>query len=139
MGKQPIVVRRANPGYVLNRIQAAVLRECLALVEEGVADAAAVDAAVADGLAPRWLAAGPLGTADAGGVNTFQAAARQLFPVLSTASEPHALLMRASREHGLYDWTDDERAALDDVRRAALAYGSEIADRRPRPQAASGA
>ena len=47
--------------------------------------------------------------------------------------------MRASREHGLYDWTDDERAALDDVRRAALAYGSEIADRRPRPQAASGA
>jgi 3-hydroxybutyryl-CoA dehydrogenase len=139
MGKQPIVVRRANAGYVLNRIQAAVLRECLALVEEGVADAAAVDAAVADGLAPRWLAAGPLGTADAGGVNTFQAAARQLFPVLSTASEPHQLLMRASREHGLYDWTDDERAALDDVRREALAYGSEIADRRPRPQAASGA
>lgn len=139
MGKQAIVLERANPGYVLNRIQAAVLRECLALVEEGVADAASVDAAVADGLAPRWLAAGPLGTADAGGVNTFQAAARQLFPVLSSASEPQQLLLRASREHGLYDWTDDERAALDAVRSAALAYGSEIADRRPRPRAANGA
>jgi len=44
MDKQPIVVRRANAGYVLNRLQAAMLRECLALVEEGVADAASVDA-----------------------------------------------------------------------------------------------
>jgi 3-hydroxybutyryl-CoA dehydrogenase len=137
MGKQPIVVRRATPGYVLNRIQAAVLRECLALVEEGVTDVASVDAAVADGLAPRWLAAGPLGTADAGGIRTFQAALRQLYPVLSSASEPHELLMRATPEQGLYDWTDEERAALDDVRREALAAGAEIAERRPRPQAGS--
>jgi 3-hydroxybutyryl-CoA dehydrogenase len=133
MGKQPIVVRRAVPGYVWNRIQMAVLRECLELVELGVADADSVDAAVADGLAPRWLAAGPLATADAGGIGTFQAVARQLFPVIATDSRPQELLLRATPEHGLYDWTDEERAALDAVRGSALEYGADIAARRPRP------
>jgi 3-hydroxybutyryl-CoA dehydrogenase len=137
MGKHPIVVRRATPGYVTNRIQMAVLRECLALVEEGVADADAVDAAVADGLAPRWLAAGPLGTADAGGIHTFQAVAKQLFPVLASNAEPPALLLQATREQGLYAWTDDERAALPEVRRAALERGAEIAAVRPRPRPGS--
>jgi 3-hydroxybutyryl-CoA dehydrogenase len=133
MGKQPIVVRRAVPGYVWNRIQMAVLRECLELVEQGVADAASVDAAVADGLAPRWLAAGPLATADAGGIATFQAVARQLYPVIARGSRPPDLLLQASPEHGLYEWTDDERAALDVVRGAALEHGADIAARRPRP------
>ena len=52
MGKQPIVVRRAVPESLANRIQMVVLRECLELVEQGVADAASVDAVVADGPRP---------------------------------------------------------------------------------------
>ena len=134
MGKQPIIVRRAVPGYVWNRIQMAVLRECLELVEQGVADAASVDAAIADGLAPRWLAAGPLATADAGGIATFQTVARRLFPLIASGSGPQELLLRATAERGLYDWTDDERAALDAARGAALEHGAEIAARRPRPR-----
>jgi 3-hydroxybutyryl-CoA dehydrogenase len=39
----------------LNRLQFALLRECLALVEDGVADAATVDLVVERGLAPRWV------------------------------------------------------------------------------------
>jgi 3-hydroxybutyryl-CoA dehydrogenase len=112
----------------------AVLRECLELVEQGVADAASVDAAVADGLAPRWLAAGPLATADAGGIATFQAVARQLFPLIAAGSDPQELLLRATRERGLYDWTDDERAALDAARGAALEHGAVISACRPRPR-----
>ena len=134
MGKQPIVVRRAVPGYVWNRIQMAVLRECLELVEQGVADAASVDAAVADGLAPRWLAAGPLATADAGGIAIFQTVARQLFPLIAAGRGPQELLLRATPERGLYDWTDDERAALDAARGAALEHGADISARRPRPR-----
>jgi 3-hydroxybutyryl-CoA dehydrogenase len=137
MDKRPIVVRRAVPGYVWNRLQMAMLRECLALVEEGVADAASVDAAVADGLAPRWLAAGPLATADAGGIATFHEVARQLFPSIASGVEPPELLMRARRSGGLYDWTDDERDALDRVRGDALKHGADIAARRPRPRSRS--
>jgi 3-hydroxybutyryl-CoA dehydrogenase len=134
MEKRPIVVRRAVPGYVWNRLQMAMLRECLALVEEGVADAESVDAAVADGLAPRWLAAGPLATADAGGIATFHEVARQLFPTIASGTEPPALLTQAQRSGGLYDWTEDEREALDPVRQDALKHGAEIAARRPRPR-----
>jgi 3-hydroxybutyryl-CoA dehydrogenase len=134
MDKRPIVVRRAVPGYVWNRLQMAMLRECLALVEEGVADAESVDAAVADGLAPRWLAAGPLATADAGGIATFHEVARQLFPSIASGVEPPELLTRARQSGGLYDWTDDERDALDPVRGDALKHGADIAARRPRPR-----
>jgi 3-hydroxybutyryl-CoA dehydrogenase len=134
MDKRPIVVRRAVPGYVWNRLQMAMLRECLALVEEGVADAESVDAAVADGLAPRWLAAGQLATADAGGIATFHEVARQLFPAIASGVEPPELLTRARQSGGLYDWTDDERNALDPVRQDALKHGADIASRRPRPR-----
>jgi len=134
MEKRPIVVRRAVPGYVWNRLQMAMLRECLELVEQGVADAESVDAAVADGLAPRWLAAGPLATADAGGIGTFHEIARQLFPTIASGTEPPELLTQAQASGGLYDWTDDERDALDPVRRDALKHGAEIAARRPRPR-----
>lgn len=134
MEKRPIVVRRAVPGYVWNRLQMAMLRECLALVEEGVADAESVDAAVADGLAPRWLAAGPLATADAGGIATFHEVARQLLPSIASGAEPPELLTRARQDGGLYDWTDDEIHALDPVRRDALKHGADIAARRPRPR-----
>ena len=134
MGKRSILVRRAVPGYVINRIQMAVLRECLALVEEGVAGVDAVDAAVADALAPRWLAAGPLGTADAGNIETFKTVAWQLYPAIASGSVPAELLQQATKERGMYQWTDEERASLDDTRTAALAAGATIAARRPRPQ-----
>jgi len=67
MGKLPLIVRRDVPGFIWNRLQYAMLRECLHLLEEGVADIRSIDAAVSDGLAPRWLGAGPLATADLGG------------------------------------------------------------------------
>src|SRR5271165_904230 len=71
MGKSPIVAHRDVPGFVWNRLQLALLREALWLVEQGVADIATVDAAVSDGLAPRWLAAGPFATVDLGGGDTW--------------------------------------------------------------------
>ena len=60
MGKAPLVLLRDVPGFIWNRLQFAVLRECLHMLEEGVAERRRIDAAVADGLAPRWIAAGPL-------------------------------------------------------------------------------
>jgi 3-hydroxyacyl-CoA dehydrogenase len=64
-GQTPVVMRRFVPGLLTNRIQAAVLREALQLVLLDVADVAAVDAVVADGLGLRWALLGPLAVADA--------------------------------------------------------------------------
>jgi 3-hydroxybutyryl-CoA dehydrogenase len=134
MNKQPIVLRHALPGYVWNRLQMAVLRECLHLLAEGVADADAIDSAVADGLAPRWLAAGPLATADAGGLATFAEVARQLFPVISSATVPSEFLAAAEHRGGIYAWTPDELSLIDQIRADALKAGAAIAADRPRPR-----
>ena len=51
-------------GFVLNRLQGAVLREAYRLVAEGVTDSAGVDAVVRLGLGPRWALSGPFETAE---------------------------------------------------------------------------
>lgn len=131
MGKAPLVVREDLPGFIWNRIQFAVLRECLHLLEAGVADAGAIDAAVSDGLAPRWMAAGPLATADLGGLRTFALVAAQLFPELSRARDVPEALARPAREGGaLAPWTAAAGPAVAELRAETLAMGRAVAQRR---------
>jgi len=131
MGKTPLVVRRDVPGFIWNRVQFAVLRECLHMLEEGVADAADIDAAVADGLAPRWTAAGPLATADLGGLGTFAAVSALLFPHLAAGADvPAALEEAALRGERLAPWTAEVGAALDALRADALGQGRALTERR---------
>jgi 3-hydroxybutyryl-CoA dehydrogenase len=101
------------------------------MLEAGVADAADIDAAVSDGLAPRWMAAGPLATADLGGLRTFALVSAQLFPELSAAREVPEALAGPAREGGaLAPWTAGAGEAVAGLRAAALAAGREIAERR---------
>jgi 3-hydroxybutyryl-CoA dehydrogenase len=133
MGKTPLVVRADAPGFIWNRIQFAVLRECLHMLEAGIADAADIDAAVSDGLAPRWTAAGPLATADLGGLATFALIAGLLQPHLSDAHEVSPeLLRRAASGPPFAEWTAADAAAVAGLRAAALAHGREIAAARRR-------
>jgi 3-hydroxybutyryl-CoA dehydrogenase len=131
MGKAPLRIRRDVPGFVWNRIQFAVLRECLYLLEEGVATAADIDAAVADGLAPRWMAAGPLATADLGGLATFARICAGLFPHLASGAEVPASMTRAAAAgEPLQEWTRRAGPEVERVRAAALAAGRRIAAER---------
>ncbi|WP_203231178.1 3-hydroxyacyl-CoA dehydrogenase NAD-binding domain-containing protein [Nocardioides caldifontis] len=75
VGKVTIEVRREVPGHVANRLQAALWREAIHLVEEGVATVEDVDTAVSSGPGLRWAVMGPtllfhLG-GDDGGLATF--------------------------------------------------------------------
>ena len=127
MGKTPVHVRRDVPGFLWNRLQVALLRECLHVLEEGIADIAAVDAAISDGLAPRWMATGPLATADMGGTDTWRRIAEQLFPHLSCAD---SVVGQLGRGIPFYAWTDEARAEIAALRARTLAQGSEVAARR---------
>ncbi|MFC4440382.1 MULTISPECIES: 3-hydroxyacyl-CoA dehydrogenase family protein [Natrialbaceae] len=91
IGKRPIVLNRDVPGFVWNRIQFAVLRECLHLVEEDVASAEDINAAVRDGYALRTAAVGPLETVDISGLELFQSISENLYPELCNAEEPHGV------------------------------------------------
>lgn len=131
MSKRPIVLQRDTAGFVWNRLQFALLRECLHLLDEGVADAAAIDGAVSDGLAPRWLAAGPLATVDLGGIDTFRRAAENLFPSLSNeGTVPESLSGRAAAGGSFYRWTDESTAAIEALRAEAIDAGRKIGERR---------
>lgn len=85
--REPIVVERDVPGFVWNRIQFAVLRECVHLVADGVASLEDVERAVRDGYALRTAAVGPFETVDLSGVDLFRDIADDLYPHLSTAQE----------------------------------------------------
>lgn len=75
LGRMPIVLKKAVPGYVVGRVAAAVWRECIDLVLQGVISVEDLDRAVSLGPALGWAAAGPhltyhLGSGD-GGVTHF--------------------------------------------------------------------
>jgi 3-hydroxybutyryl-CoA dehydrogenase len=95
LGKAPIVVRRDIPGFVVNRLQYALLREAYALVDAGVCSFADVDRAVTHGLGARWAAIGPFETMDLAGLDVHAAVAENLWPELSTTREPSPLIAEA--------------------------------------------
>jgi carnitine 3-dehydrogenase len=59
VGKRPIEIRKEVPGHVSNRLQGALWREALYLVQEGVASVSDVDAAISEGPGLRWALMGP--------------------------------------------------------------------------------
>ena len=114
LGKLPVVVRRDVPGFLWNRLQFAILRECAWLVDEGVADAADVDLVVREGLARRWRRVGPLAAIALGGLDTWSRSAANLVPELATGADLGALARFAVADA-------EELARLADARDEALA------------------
>jgi 3-hydroxybutyryl-CoA dehydrogenase len=89
LGKRPVLLHAEVPGMLWNRLQLALLRECLWLVENGVANPEQIDEVMRDGLARRWRLLGPFETVSLGGAGVFDAIADNLFPVLSNAADGH--------------------------------------------------
>jgi ketoreductase RED1 len=67
VGKKPIVIDKEMPGFVANRLQAALFRESVYLVSEGVVSMENLDQIVANSIGLRWAAAGPFKTFTLGG------------------------------------------------------------------------
>lgn len=63
-GQKPVTVNREISGFLLNRLQGALLDEALSLYEQGYASAADLDTVIRDGLAMRWSFMGPFETID---------------------------------------------------------------------------
>ncbi len=120
MGKDPVRVGDV-PGFVINRLQFALLRECAWLVDQGVADPDAIDRIVRDGLARRWALTGPYETAALGGASTFRRIAANLFPALAGREQPGTLpgiptlspddagAVAADRDERLARWSTTDR------------------------------
>lgn len=84
LGKVPVRVNKDVPGFASNRLQFAVLREALYLVQQGIVSAEDVDRTLKNGVGFRYPWLGPLETADLGGLDVFHSVAQYLLPNLST-------------------------------------------------------
>ncbi|WP_127581685.1 3-hydroxyacyl-CoA dehydrogenase family protein [Paenibacillus koleovorans] len=98
-GKVPVMLNKDVPGFIANRLQAALMREAIHLVESGVADVEQVDTVVREGLGLRWAFKGPFEIADLGGLDIWAKVTGHLFPELSGSSTaPESILDKVA--HG---------------------------------------
>jgi 3-hydroxybutyryl-CoA dehydrogenase len=119
IGKRPLALTRPISGFLANRLQYALIREALQLVQDGVATHEQIDAVVTDCLGLRWAVLGPMRSTDLAGVGTAVAVARQLFPELSNADAPQQPLtsllqagrLGASSGAGFYSYHDGDSVA----------------------------
>jgi len=74
-GKKVALIDREIPGFIGNRLQAAVWRECVHMLKEDEATVEQLDMAIREGLAPRWCMLGPFMTfhsaVSEGGIRSF--------------------------------------------------------------------
>ncbi|MBN1332153.1 MAG: hypothetical protein JW971_00165, partial [Synergistales bacterium] len=128
IGKKPVVLTRETPGFIGNRLQFALLREAIAIVESGIASREDVDKAVKYGIGRRLGDTGPLETVDLGGVHVFASICEQLFPFLDNRREAPALLTELrDKGHlgyttgkGLYEWTSEELERIQRYRQETI-------------------
>jgi len=88
LGKRPVLVKRDIPGFLGNRMQHALIREAVSLLQSGVASADDIDAAIRYSFGFRLAAAGPLLQREHAGWDMSFAVAQRLYPDLSTITAP---------------------------------------------------
>jgi 3-hydroxybutyryl-CoA dehydrogenase len=123
----PIVVNKDISGFILNRIQHAMIREAVFLVAEGVAQPEDIDLVVSLGLAPRLTVSGPLEQRDINGIDLNYRIAQHLWSQLSGSEEPLQFLKQKVEKgelglksgRGYYDWSgmrpNEVRSARDEA------------------------
>lgn len=128
IGKTPVLVQKEAPGFIGNRLQFALLREALYIVEQGIASMEDVDTAVKMSFGRRLPVTGPLETVDLGGVDTFLAVSEYLMKDLCSSSQPSSLLTDAVKKGrlgiksgtGLYEWSPESISQIAKAREEEL-------------------
>jgi 3-hydroxybutyryl-CoA dehydrogenase len=121
-GKTAVHVRRDVPGFVGNRLQHAMWREALALLDAGVCDPETLDTVVRSGFGARLAAIGPIENADLVGLDLTEAIHSYLLPHLDASTEPAAGLrervargeLGAKSGRGYLDWEQGDADAARD-------------------------
>jgi 3-hydroxybutyryl-CoA dehydrogenase len=132
LGKRPVQVKKDVIGFLGNRIQGALMREALWLIEQGVASPEDIDATVRLSFGFRYAAAGPIVQKEHSGWDTTCAVAKIIWPDLTNADGPPPVLQKNVDEgrigfktkRGFFEWDDQsiakERARYEKALRKCL-------------------
>jgi 3-hydroxybutyryl-CoA dehydrogenase len=116
IGKRPVKVLLDVPGFLGNRMQHALWREAMSLVQQGIATPEGIDEVVKSGFGLRMPFLGPLETADLAGLDLSLEVHEDLFPHLDNAVKPLAVLsekveqgvLGAKTGRGFHDWPKEK-------------------------------
>ncbi|MHB8111818.1 MAG: 3-hydroxyacyl-CoA dehydrogenase family protein, partial [Syntrophorhabdaceae bacterium] len=92
-GKHPIKCMKDVPGFVANRLQHALWREAISMIERGIADAATVDEALKNSIGIRLAVLGPVENADMAGLDLTLAIHNTVLKDLEASPNPSPLLI----------------------------------------------
>lgn len=130
LGKMPVRMEKECLGFIGNRLQLALLREALYIVEKGWAKVEEVDKAVEYGFGRRLPVSGPIKSADMGGLDIFHNISEYLFEDLCDSKEPSPLMkekvekgeLGIKSKKGFYNWDDDTIETEQNKRNELLQY-----------------
>lgn len=116
VNKKPVKVNKDVPGFLANRLQHALWREAISIVENGIADAATVDEAVKYGFGLRLPILGPMENSDMVGTDLTLAIHSYILKHLENSTEPSPLLVEKVKNvdlgfktgKGFQEWTKEE-------------------------------
>jgi 3-hydroxybutyryl-CoA dehydrogenase len=118
--KKPVLVKRDIPGFLANRIQHALMREALALVDAGIATPDDIDDAVRYSFGFRYAAVGPMTQKEISGWDGMANAAKEIYPSLSNIDAIPPSLAKLMAEgktgikagEGFRKWNPEESKAI---------------------------
>jgi 3-hydroxybutyryl-CoA dehydrogenase len=120
LGKVAVHVKKDVPGFLGNRMQHAVIREAISLVENGVCDAETIDLVVTNSYGLRTPVLGPMAAADLVGTDLVLDIQNVLASELESRNTPNPMLQKLVGEgelgfktnRGFLTWTDDRKQGL---------------------------
>ena len=120
VGKTPAHVKKDVPGFIGNRLQHALWREAIALVEHGICDAETVDTVIKAAFGRRLAVLGPLENADMVGTDLTLAIHQTVLPAIESRPGPSPYLEKLVADgklgfksgEGFRKWTPEQQAAL---------------------------
>ncbi len=119
IGQTPIIMKREIEGFLMNRLQGAILEECFRLVASGLVDPEDCDIGLRDGLALRWSFMGPFETSDLNAPGGIADYARRYEPGFAKQFES---------QKSRVAWSGEVLDKIQDYRRARVPLDA-IADR----------
>jgi 3-hydroxybutyryl-CoA dehydrogenase len=115
-GKHPVKVMKDVPGFIGNRLQHALWREAISIVQHGIADAASVDDVIKRGFGIRLPVLGPLENADMVGLDLTLAIHDYILKYIDASPNPSPILREKvdrgelgfNTGHGFFEWSTEQ-------------------------------